>query len=268
MIRLWNRWWTELRKQLGREPSASEVSARFRDRERVFRAPPMTPELVRSIEKISPQFHLAPTQQSRDFWELTQNGSCWGEFDALEPLLRALGTPAKVLEVACGLGLSALFFRNKLPWRGTDLHLYGADGPRIHYPRTGERTDRSFCGDLGALRQVLEFNGIDGYRVFDARDLDCRLDEMPGPYDLVYSFYAAGFHWSLADFWKELDGLLHERSLGVFTIHRNFEEFDGLRALPHRMVPFERSLAKDRPLRLLVVARDERLLEPLIDSGD
>lgn len=257
------RWRTEWRKHTGREHSTLEVDPRWRERERHFRSPPMTQELVHAIARISPQFHLRPTETSRSFWELTQNGSCWGEYDALAPLLTRMQPPAKVLEVGCGLGRSAVFFKKALPWRDSAFHLYDADGPRIHYPRTGERTGRTFCGDLQALREVLAHNEIEHVQIFDARELDNRLEGLPGPYDLIYSFYAAGFHWSLADFWDELEALIHDNSIGIFTIHRNFETFPQLSQVASRIVTFERSLIKDHPHRMLVISRNEDLLRAL-----
>ena len=110
---------------------------------------------------------------------------------------------------------------------------------------------------------MLEYNDVANFRIFDAHELNHRLDALPGPYDLVYSFYAAGFHWSLADFWTEFEAISHKRTVGIFTIHRNFEEFPALRAWAVRIVPFERSLIKDRPHRLLIASRSERLLGAL-----
>jgi SAM-dependent methyltransferase len=257
----------EWRKRAGRELSAADVHPRFRDRERHFRAPPMTAEMVAAISRLSPQFHLETGETSRSFWELTQNGSCWGEFDAAAPVLRTMPRPGKTLDIGCGLGRSTAFFRRALGWNDTEFHLYDGDGPRIDYPRSGERTDRSFCGDLTTLRPVLEYNEVPRFRVFDAHELDHRLDALPGPYDLVYSFYAAGFHWSLADFWSEFEALSHRQTVGIFTIHRNFEEFPALDSWAVRIVPFERSLIKDRPHRLLIACRDEALLRPLEQTG-
>ena len=253
----------EWRKRTGRELSAADIHPRFRNRVRHFRAPPMTAEMVAAIARLSPQFHLEPGESSRSFWELTQNGSCWGEFDAAAPVLRAMPPPAKALDIGCGLGRSTAFFRRALGWEDTEFHLYDGDGPRIDYPRSGERTDRSFCGDLATLRAVLDYNGVGNHRVFDAHELGHRLDSLPGPYDLVYSFYAAGFHWSLADFWCEFEAISHRRTVGVFTIHRNFEEFPALRNRAFRIVPFERSLIKDLPHRLLIASGDEQFLEAL-----
>ena len=253
----------EWRKLSRRELTEVDIHPRFRARERHFRSPPMTTEMVAAIARLSPQFHLQPGESSRSFWELTQNGSCWGEFDAVEPVLRGMPPPARALDIGCGLGRSTAFFHRALGWMETEFHLYDGDGPRIDYPRSAERTDRTFCGDLNSLRAVLEYNEVRRLRIFDAHQLDHRLDALPGPYDLVYSFYAAGFHWSLADFWSEFEAIAHDLTVGIFTIHRNLEHFDALDDWTVRIVPFERSLIKDRPHRLLIACRDEQLLAPL-----
>ncbi len=253
----------EWRKHTRRELSAADIHPRFRHRERHFRSPPMTSEMTAAISRLSPQFHLEPGETSRDFWELTQNGSCWGEFDAAAPVLHAMPGPRRALDIGCGLGRSTAFFRSALGWNDTEFHLYDGDGPRIDYLRSAERTDRTFCGDLTTLRTVLEHNEVSNFRIFDAHDLDHRLDALPDRYDLVFSFYAAGFHWSLADFWSEFETISHETTVGIFTIHRNFEEFPALRNWAFRIVPFERSLIKDRPHRLLIASRDTSLLARL-----
>jgi len=256
----------EWRKRTGQPLTERDVEPRFRHRTRHFRSPPMTAELIGAIRRLSPQFHLEPGEAGRNFWELTQNGSCWGEFDAVSPLLRALPAPRRVLDIGSGLGRSTVFFCSALNWTETEFHLYDGDGPRVDYPRSAERTDRSFCGDLCTLRQVLAWNGVPNFRIFDAHELNYRLSTLPGPYDVVWSFYAAGFHWSLADFWTEFEAIAHESTVGIFTIHRNFNEFPALRDWNCRIVPFRRSLIKDRPHRLLIACRTPELLDRL-DEG-
>src|SRR4030095_6288979 len=67
--------------------------------EHIFRAPPLTPELIAAIKLISPHFNFANTERSRWFWEADQNGSCWGEYEALTPLFSSMPRPSKVLEI-------------------------------------------------------------------------------------------------------------------------------------------------------------------------
>jgi hypothetical protein len=251
---------TEWRKKRGAGHSKQEFNAAIAGRESVFRAPPLTPELVAAIHAISPQFSLQTDEASRELWQTNQNGSCWGEFDALEPLLRAIPRPNKVLEIGPGMGRSAVFLKKQLGWEDVLFHLYDSDGPKIKYPAMAPRSDSTFCGSLQSLRNVLAFNELSDYEVFDARELDSGLGQLPGPYDLIFSFYGVGFHWALEDFWTDILSLMHDDSVAVFTVHRKFREFPALRDLNFGYVTFQRVLAKDRPLRLLLVSRNAGLI--------
>jgi SAM-dependent methyltransferase len=260
---LWHRLRTEAAKRFGLGHKLEELSAALAGRELFFRSPPLDPELVRAIKAITPQFSLGLDETSRRIWELSQNGSSWAEYEALEPLLLDLGEPARILEIGPGLGRSVVFLVGKLGWRNARFDLYEGNGEARKYPLNAPRSADSFCGDLVQLRRVLDHNRIENYRLHDAAEVGGRLDGLPGPYDLVYSFYGVGFHWSLADFWPEIRGLLAPGGVGLFTVHHSFEEFPELAATPRRYVPFRRILAKDRPLNLLVVADDTARLEPL-----
>ncbi len=254
---------TEALKKLGLQHSVDELSSALAERELLFSSPPLDAELLAAIERLTPQFHLRENEESRRVWELSQNGSCWGEYDALAPLFESLPRPAKVLDIGPGLGRSAVFLKKKLGWEDVPFHLYEGEGPRTRYTRLGRRSSDSFCGDLAGLARVLEHNGIGDFEIFDAGRLDYRLDRLPGPYDLIYSFYGVGFHWSLEHFWGEVLGLLREDGVGLFTVHHGFAPFAGLEEVSSATVPLERILAKDRPLRILAVSRSPERLAPL-----
>ncbi len=260
---LWLRLRTELAKRIGSGHKLEELSASLAGKELFFEAPPLTRELIRAIKAITPQFSLHGDEESRRVWELSQNGSSWAEYDALAPLLETIAEPRKVLEIGPGMGRSVVFLRKKMGWSKAEFHLYEADGDARKYPLNAPRSSDSFCGDLASLELVLAHNGVTGCSLFDAHALGYRLDRLPGPYDLVYSFYGVGFHWSLADFWSEIRTLLTEQSIAIFTVHHTFEPFSELAAMPHRYVRCQRILAKDRPLRLLVVSPDASRLSPL-----
>jgi hypothetical protein len=260
---IWSRLRTELAKRLGSGHRVDELSAALAGRELYFRAPPFDHELVRAIKAITPQFSLRLDETSRRVWELSQNGSSWAEYEALEPVLAGLGEPGRVLEIGPGMGRSVIFLVRKLGWQGSRFDLYEGDGEARKYPLNAPRSDASFCGDLNQLRRVLEYNEVTNYRLFDAADLASRLDGLPGAYDLVYSFYGVGFHWSLADFWDEIRALMAPSAVAVFTVHHTFREFPQLAATPHCYVPFRRILAKDRPLNLLLVSDDPTRLAPV-----
>ncbi len=54
-------------------------------RERVFHAPPLTPELVAAIKLISPHCNLALDEKSRSFWEAEQNGHAGANMKPWQP---------------------------------------------------------------------------------------------------------------------------------------------------------------------------------------
>jgi hypothetical protein len=246
------------------QPGIPELDARLTSMERVFRAPPLTPELVAAIKLISPHCDFraedftaeddsAVEDQYRSIWEADQNGACWGEYEALAPLLGAMPVPAKVLEIGPGMGRSLVFFSKKLGWQDSQIHGYEGDGTTTKYTVLGPRFQDSFCGNIGVLRSILDHNGIHNVRVFNAREQ--RLADLPGPYDLIYSFYSIGFHWSLAHFLDDLLPLLHERSIAIFTVPREFRPFPGLSGLAHRVIDWKTAWPKDCTLKLLVLSK-------------
>jgi hypothetical protein len=80
----------------------------------------------------------------------------------------------------------------------------------------------------------LRYNGMHQYTLWNADTTP--LTQLPGPYDLIYSFYAIGFHWSLEHFLEDILGLMHDGSIGIFTLSYNFKPFPRLEQLLHRIV--------------------------------
>lgn len=256
---------TSIRKRLGKGHSMSELDPYLRDKEVLVEAPPMSAELVDGIRLISPQFRLqVDDEDSRLFWQGNQNGLCWGEYEALAPVLDAMPRPSKVLDIGPGMGRSVVFFKKKMGWRDVPFHLYESSGDDTKYTKAGPRFDDSFCGNWDALEEVLKHNGIDNIERFDAADLDAKLSNLPGPYDFIYSFFAIGFHWSLEHFLDEILGLMHDDSIGAFTLHDRFDRFDSLGDVPYRVVNFRRSWPRDTWTRLLVMSKTEEKLAPLV----
>lgn len=251
---------TKLRKRLRIGHSLKELEPELAEKELFFQAPALTPDLLQAIKLISPQFLLRSNEVSRRFWELNQNGLSWGEYLALEPYLKHLGTPAAVLDIGPGLGRSTIFLKKINGWMDVPFHLYESTGDSTKYTKAGPRFTDSFCGNLSALEALLVFNGIDKYQIFDAADLDSRLSGLPGPYDFIYSFFAVGFHWSIYHFLDEILGLMSDRAIGAFTLHDRFTDYDGLRHLPHRIVEFRRSWPRDRTSKMLILAKNEAAL--------
>lgn len=252
---------TQVRKKLGFAHSPRELEPTLVRETSVFRAPPLSPELVATIRRISPQFRLkVGDEASRRFWELNQNGNCWGEFRALEPFLAKIA-PAKVLDIGPGLGRSAVFFKKQMGWNTVPFHLYESTGESTKYTKAGPRFEDSFCGDLDVLRQVLDYNEIEEFEIFNAQEIGLTLSNLPGPYDFIYSFFAIGFHWAIEHFLDELLGLMTDSSVGVFTLHKRYVDLSAVEHLPHRVVQAESCWPRGSNWRLLVLAKTEAALQ-------
>lgn len=145
----------QIRKKLKMLPSEKALDPYLTAKELIFRVPPLTPELMDPMRLLSPQFHLRAEECSRRFWELNQNGLCWGEYEALKPFLESLGTPSRVPDIGPGLGRFVVFFKKILGWEMVPFDLYESTGSSTKYTKAGPRFDDSFCGNLGALEVVL-----------------------------------------------------------------------------------------------------------------
>jgi hypothetical protein len=220
--------------------------------ERVFRLPPLTPELVNAIRLISPQYELTTSEKSRNFWEAETNGSCWGEYEALTPLFQSIPRPRKILELGPGLGRSLVFFSKKLGWDG-EIHAYEGDGSTTKYTLMGPRFSDSFCSNTRMLKHILEFNGIHNVMLFNAQDV--MMPALPGPYDFIYSFYSIGFHWSLEYFLDDLMRLMSEKSVAVFMVPAEFKPFPALERIRYEVLDSQTVWPKDRVLKLLIVRK-------------
>ena len=152
--------------------------------ERVYRAPPMTRTLRAAIKPICPGFNLGLNDRDRAYWESDQNGASWSEYQALKPVLESVPQDGKILEVGPGLGRSMVFFAKKLGW--SDLSAFEGNGSKTKYTYLGPRFEDSFCGNIEKLRHSLDFNGLKNVTIFDASKM--KLGEIPGKYDLLYSF--------------------------------------------------------------------------------
>jgi hypothetical protein len=100
---------------------------------------------------------------------------------------------------------------------------------------------------------MLDYNGVNQYKIFDARQMP--LSALPGPYDLIYGFYSIGFHWSLEHYLDELEPLLHERSVLVCTLNKNFRPFPRLQQFSTRILACREVKKGASPLRLLVLSK-------------
>ena len=245
--------------------SEKAFDSRLASLEPVFHAPPLTPELLAAIKLISPRLKLAQDEHSRRIWEKEQNGTCWSEYEALRPLLAGIEKPKKILEIGPGLGRSVVFFSKQCGWQESEIHLYDGDGAATKYKQrfydAGKQSlADSFCGNLGLLRSLLDFNQIANYTIFNARQ--AALADLPGPYELIYSFYSIGFHWSLELFLDDLLPLMHDRTVAVFTVKKDFPGFPRLRDFHCRVVEWKTVLRKKSSrLGMLIMSKG---VEPTI----
>ena len=252
--------WLELGKTSGKA-----FDSRLASLEPVFHAPPLTPELLAAIKLISPRLKLAQDEHSRRIWEKEQNGTCWSEYEALRPLLAGIEKPRKVLEIGPGLGRSVVFFSKQFGWQQSEIHLYDSDGAATKYKQKFYDADKrslqdSFCGNLRLLRSLLDYNQVSNYTIFNARQMP--LAKLPGPYDLIYSFYSIGFHWSLELYLGDLLPLMHDRTLALFTVKKDFRGFPRLRDFHCRVVEWKTVLRKKSSwLGMLIMSKG---IEPTI----
>ena len=238
----------------GNRPSLPEVDPRLARLERFYRCPPLTDDLTAAVRCIAPQCNFPPEEKYREAWEQYQNVCCWSEFEVLEPLFNSLPRPRRILEIGPGLGRSLVFFAQKLNWADADIHAYEGDGAVTKYTRLGPRFDNSFCGSIAALKKVLAHNGVLNVTIHDANMISLRT--LPGPFDLVYSFYSIGFHWSLEHFIDDLLPLLSEEGTAVFTIPPDFRSFPQLELLHLARMPlFPGARKANRRYELLAIRK-------------
>jgi SAM-dependent methyltransferase len=213
----------------GHRFSSDAVTAKAVDgREIVYKSPPMTVDLVKAIKLITPDMKLHADEVSRRDWENDQNASSWAEMDILSPLLSKIPKPGSILEIGPGFGRSVVFFTKKMGWSGAQFDLFEGNGTRTKYTIGGPKFEDSFCGNIALLKELLAYNGIDSYRILDAADHGYKLANINEKYDVIYSFYAVGFHWSLEHFLDEILALLKESGIAFFTVPYNFEPFASL----------------------------------------
>jgi hypothetical protein len=248
-----------MKTSLNRLRGKSLLDPRAAAAEQLFIAPPFTEEVVSAIRLISTRLPLKADEASRLLWQSESNAASEAEYDALLPLLEQVDKPSRVLEIGPGFGRSVVFFRKKGLLEGSEISLYDANGTSTRYkqkyyehpPKWPDTS--SFCGNLTLLRSMLDYNGVKPYQIFDAEQLP--LSALPGPYDLIYGFYSIGFHWSLEYYLDDVEALLHERSLLVCTLNKNFRSFPRLNNFSTRVLACREVKKNATPLRLLVLSK-------------
>jgi hypothetical protein len=248
-----------MKTSLNRLRGRSILDPKAASAEQLFLAPPFTEAVVAAIRLISTRLPLKADEASRLLWQSESNAASEAEYEALLPLLKEVEKPKRVLEIGPGFGRSVVFFSKKGWLAGSEISLYDANGTSTRYkqkyyehpPRWPDTS--SFCGNLPLLETMLDYNGVNQYEIFDAQQLP--LAALPGPYDLIYGFYSIGFHWSLEYYLDDLEGLLHERTLLVCTLNKNFRLFPRLEQFSTRVLECREVKKNATPLRLLVLSK-------------
>ncbi len=224
-------------------------------KEIIFNAPPLTKEMVKAINLISPQYVLQLDEESRIFWENEQNACCWGEYDVFYEYLLKIPKPEKCLEIGPGMGRSTVFFIKKLNLTETEFHLYESSGTKTKYTIDGPRFTDSFCGTIEILKEILKYNDVQNYKIFKSEDLNYRLDNLSGPYDVIYCLYGIGFHWGLEYFIDEIFTLMHESTLAFFLVCDNFKPFAKLKNINYKIVEYVAAYPANKINRMLVMSK-------------
>ncbi len=207
-----------------------------REAESVVRVPPLDPAFVSALKLIAPQYESLQTdERSRLFWERDQNSACSTEDAALGPLLHAMPPPRRILEIGPGLGRSAVFL-SKRYFPTARFDLFDATGHTTKYELEGSRYEDSFCGNLDVLRRCLEFNQVRDFSIINASATGGHLQPPAQKYDLIYSFYAVGFHWSVDHWLDEILGACHDATLCVLMVPSHYQPSPRIASLPHAIL--------------------------------
>jgi Methyltransferase domain len=248
-----------MKTSLNRLRGKSILDPRVASAEQLFLAPPFTEEVVAAIRLISTRLPLEADAASQLLWQHESNAASEAEYEALQPLLEIREKPKRVLEIGPGFGRSVVYFHKKGLLADAEISLYDGNGTSTRYkqkyyehpPRWPDIS--SFCGNLALLQSMLDYNGVKQYQIFDAAQMP--LAALPGPYDLIYGFYSIGFHWSLEYYLDDLEALLHEHTLLVCTLNKNFRPFSRLEQFSTRVLACREVKKNATPLRLLVLSK-------------
>lgn len=106
-----------------------------------------------------------------------------------------IGEPRAILDIGCGLGLPTLFLYRKT---GAKLWLLDSGGDEAKKAPTGFHDSYHFTAKLDVTRTFLERNGVPASQI---HAVDITAQPFPtGPFDLVFSKRAWGFHFPLATY--------------------------------------------------------------------
>lgn len=140
--------------------------------------------------------------------------------------------PERVLDLGCGLGRISIFFDRML---NHQPEFVLADSSEVTFPRrTGWNPGHCFYNDLNLTVEFCMLNGLKKFRVFDVSKDDWAA---LGPFSLVMSWYAIGFHYPIENSIERILPLLHSGSICIFSVRKgrysadSFSEYFGRREL-------------------------------------
>jgi len=136
------------------------------------------------------------------------------EFKRIKDFLKKLN-PKVVLEMGSGIGRASVCLFKYFNWENTLFIL--ADGDSGEKQLSGMRKwAREYYNSLDATESFCRANKLNNFRIFNLekstwKDLSCKPD-------LVYSFYALGFHWPINQFLIDIYPFLENKCNLIFGL--------------------------------------------------
>lgn len=158
---------------------------------------------------IDPKYYkFNVTDESINFYMLLQVSAdksivLKASIDEYEKLKEEIGMPKKVLDIGCGIGRSSVFLRNMMDLEDTMFYL--ADfNENIQYRNgiTGiplgyfNDADPKPFNNIEDTKRFCEANNLNNIKIID---LGTNAINKLRDIDVVYSFHAVGYHWSVKE---------------------------------------------------------------------
>ena len=128
--------------------------------------------------------------------------------------------PKSILEIGGGIGRGSVYLSKRFGWSETDFYLLDGDsGDEQVAPIDGQETN-AFYNSHDATRRFCGANGISTSRLhlLNAESPTWEEEVAGVRFDLVYSFMAIGFHWSIHIYLERLLAFCHPETLLFFGL--------------------------------------------------
>lgn len=149
------------------------------------------------------------------------------------------------------MGRSVVFFSKKLGWSESKIDAYEGEGTETKCTVMGPRFYDSFCGNIGVLTAILEYNKITNVEIINSADVP--MNAINKKYDPLYSFCSIGFHWSIEHFLNDLEKLMAPDALGIFALPPQFKPPEELDDWKYTVLDWKAVWPKDVTLKLLLL---------------